>query len=392
MKFITRPIRGSEDLNDVAGETGYLFVRDGIGFAGQGIAITATAETIKETLQQCEVENHVGGPGTGPLAFGAIPFLKNETATFIIPRVVMGKREDGTAFLTTVDGANMETSSRLPHVERNYKMRSGAVTPSDYKAAVARTTARIAKSDLRKAVIARDIFIECDTPMNVHEILLRLKKSFGSSYRYSFDGLIGASPELLVEVLDGVVRSHPLAGTAPRTGDDAEDERLANELLRSSKNQAEHRIVIDVVRDTLLPHCSYLDWQPEPSIVKVANVQHLGSEAEGLLTKPFASVLHLARELCPTPALGGHPRDIAIDWINQVEGLDRGRYGGAVGWLDAHGNGTWAVTIRCAEMSDDRRLAHLFAGCGIVGDSDPESELAETHTKFQAMIGAITAN
>jgi isochorismate synthase EntC len=144
-----------------------------------------------------------------------------------------------------------------------------------------------------------------------------------------------------------------------------------------------------VVYDALLPYCSYLDWEEEPSIVQVANVQHLGTAMEGRLSQPAPSVLDLARQLSPTPALGGHPRAAALALIASVEGFERGRYGGAVGWVDAHGNGTWAVAIRCAELSDDRRTARLFAGGGIVAASDPEAELAETQAKLQAMLSAI---
>jgi menaquinone-specific isochorismate synthase len=144
-----------------------------------------------------------------------------------------------------------------------------------------------------------------------------------------------------------------------------------------------------MVHDTLLPHCSYLDWQPEPEVIAVANVQHLGTSIEGRLSAPLASVIDLVHLLSPTPALGGHPRDAALRLISENEGLDRGRYGGAVGWVDANGNGTWAVAIRCAQLSSDRRTAHLFAGGGIVADSEPYAELAETQAKFQAMLAAI---
>ena len=159
--------------------------------------------------------------------------------------------------------------------------------------------------------------------------------------------------------------------------------------MASAKNQIEHRIVIDVVHDALLPYCSYLDWEPEPSIVSVANVQHLGTLIEGRLSDPAPNVLELARMLSPTPALGGHPRDKALALIDELEGMDRGRYGGAVGWVDSAGNGTWAVAIRCAELSGDRRSARLFAGGGIVAESEPLTELAETQAKFQAMLSAI---
>ncbi|NCX78572.1 MAG: hypothetical protein EBW96_01485 [Actinobacteria bacterium] len=147
--------------------------------------------------------------------------------------------------------------------------------------------------------------------------------------------------------------SNPLAGTTPRTGDPVIDARLAAELRASEKNQIEHRVVIDMVHDTLLPWCSYLDWQPEPEVVAVANVQHLGTRIEGKLSMPLPHVVQLMQTLSPTPALGGHPRAAALALLAQHEGLARGRYGGSVGWCDRHGNGTWAVTIRCAIASPD---------------------------------------
>ena len=258
-----------------------------------------------------------------------------------------------------------------------------------YLSAVAAIRDAVRAGELVKAVIARDIAISTDFPIDVHAVLRRLKASFGSSYRFSVDGFIGASPELLVAVDDDVVRSHPLAGTAPRTGDVDHDADIAARLIESTKDQIEHRVVIDVVHDTLLPWCSYLDWEPEPSIVTVANVQHLGTAIEGRLSQPRPNVLELVTALSPTPALGGHPRADALALIEKVEGVERGPYGGAVGWVDAAGNGTWAVAIRCAELSPDRRRARLVAGGGIVADSDPAAELAETQAKFQAMLSAI---
>ena len=264
------------------------------------------------------------------------------------------------------------------------------VTPvDDYLAAVVAARDAVRDGRLTKAVIAREIAVEADRPIDRHGVLHRLKATFGSSYRYAVDGLIGASPELLVEVDGSTVRSHPLAGTAPRTGDVRLDAEIAAALVASTKNQVEHRVVIDVVHDTLLPWCSFLDWEPDPSIVTVANVQHLGTRIEGLLSTPRPDVVELVRALSPTPALGGHPRDEALALIAAVEGVDRGRYGGAVGWVDAAGNGTWAVVIRCAELSPDGRRARLHAGGGIVADSDPLAELAETQAKFQAMLSAL---
>jgi len=267
-----------------------------------------------------------------------------------------------------------------------YDVRPG-VAVDTYLAAVRAGRDEVRAGRLTKVVIARDVVVQGDEPLDVHAILLRLRASFGSSYRYSVDGFVGASPELLVAREGDVVRSHPLAGTAPRTGDPATDAQQAAALVASTKDQVEHRVVIDVVHATLLPWCSYLDWEAEPSIVTVANVQHLGTAIEGRLSAPAPDVLELVQALSPTPALGGHPRDEALALIDRVEGFERGRYGGAVGWVDADGNGTWAVAIRCAEITGSR--ARLFAGGGIVADSDPASELAETQAKLQAMLSAI---
>ena len=244
---------------------------------------------------------------------------------------------------------------------------------------------------IEKAVIARDLVVSSPDAIDVHAVLRRLRSSFGSSYRYAVDGFVGAVPELLMPRLtahDGPRHIH-WRSTTPRAGDPATDARLAAELLASAKNQIEHRVVIDMIHDTLLPWCSYLDWEPEPSIVAVANVQHLGTRMEGHLSDPRPNVLELVRALAPTPAVGGFPRAEALELIERVEGFDRGRYAGSVGWVDAAGDGTWAVALRCAEFSDDRRSARLVAGGGIVADSEPLAELAETQAKFQAMLSAI---
>jgi menaquinone-specific isochorismate synthase len=291
--------------------------------------------------------------------------------------------------VTLIDGAE-HPIGRTPArpMAAAYDIRP-TVDVAHYLRAVEAARDSVRAGEIVKAVIARPITVNSDCPIDVHAVLGRLRASFGSSYRFSVDGFIGASPELLVEVEGDVIRSHPLAGTAPITGDAEIDARLASELIASTKNQVEHRSVIEMVHDTLLPWCSYLDWEPEPSLVKVANVQHLGSRVEGRLSSPAPNVLELVRALSPTPAVGGHPRSRALELIAAVEGFERGPYGGAVGWVDARGDGAWAVAIRCAELSDDRHTARLVAGGGIVAGSDPLAELAETQAKFQAMLSAI---
>jgi menaquinone-specific isochorismate synthase len=200
-------------------------------------------------------------------------------------------------------------------------------------------------------------------------------------------GFVAASPELLVSVAGDIVRSHPMAGTVPRGGDPATDQRLAASLLASAVYRHEHQVTIDVVHDTLLGWCSYVDYEAEPSVVAVANLQHLATLVEGRLSHPAPSVLELVAALHPTPAVAGRPLAAAVDWIAENEGIDRGHYAGAAGWVDGAGNGAWAVSVRCAEI--DGATARVWAGNGIVAGSDPRAELAETRVKFQAMLSAL---
>jgi menaquinone-specific isochorismate synthase len=245
----------------------------------------------------------------------------------------------------------------------------------------------MADGPLRKVVLAREVTVTADAPFDRTSVLERLRATYPGCHLYRVDGLVGASPELLVSRAGDIVRSHPMAGTAARGGDPSADARLAASLLASTKDREEHQITIDMVHDTLLNWCSYVDYEAEPSIVPVANVQHLATLVEGRLSQPAPSVLELVRALHPTPAVCGSPRDDALAFIRAHEGFDRGRYAGAVGWVDGSGNGSWAVSVRCADL--DGPVARLFAGNGIVADSDPATELAETRAKLQAMLSAL---
>ena len=388
MRAVTRPLDREVDLNGFARGNGFLFVRDGVGLAGRGVAARVPVADVASVLAGIECDDAVGRPGCGPIALGVLPFRPSDGTELVVPAVTIGKGPDGDRWITTIDGADADLEPPPAPTARAGGFTVVPGVPVDtYLAAVEAGRAAVRAGRLTKVVIARDVVVEADRPLDVHAILLRLRASFGSSYRYSFDGFVGASPELLVARHGDVVRSHPLAGTASRTGDPTTDAMTAAALIASTKDQVEHRVVIDVVHETLLPWCSYVDWEAEPSIVTVANVQHLGTLIEGRLSSPPPNVLELVVALSPTPALGGHPRAEALELIAAVEGMERGRYGGAVGWVDAAGNGTWAVAIRCAEIDGAR--ARLFAGGGIVADSDPHAELAETQAKLQAMLSAI---
>ena len=389
MRAVTTWLEADVDLNDFAGGEGYLFVRDGVGLAGRGVAARIDADEAVAFLAEMDGDDEVGLPGAGPVAIGVLPFRPGASAKLVVPSVTIGKAADGRRWITRIDDADVPPPFVHPvPTAAEFNVRPG-VSIETYLAAVGAARDAVRSGSIEKAVIARDLVVTSPDPIDIHAVLRRLRATFGTSYRYAVDGFVGASPELLVALDGSTVTSHPLAGTTPRTGDPASDARLAAELLASAKNQVEHRVVVNVVHDTLLPWASYLDWEPEPSIVAVANVQHLGTRLEGQLSQPSPDVVTLARALSPTPALGGHPQTEAIALIERVEGFRRGHYGGTVGWVDSRGNGTWAVAIRCAEFSPDRRSARLFAGGGIVAESDPHHELAETQAKFQAMLSAI---
>jgi menaquinone-specific isochorismate synthase len=252
---------------------------------------------------------------------------------------------------------------------------------------VAEATRRLRDGDAQKVVLARAVEVQTDRPLRAGAVLAHLRRAYPASHLFSIDGFIGATPELLVARAGDRLRAHPMAGTAPRSGDPTTDARLAASLLASDNTRDEHRHTIDMVHDTLLPWCSYLDEEAEPSVVAMANVQHLATRLEGRLSSPAASVLELVGALHPTPAVGGSPREVALALIAELEQLDRGRYAGPVGWVDAAGNGTWAVGIRSAELRGT--TARVFAGVGVVADSDPPSELAETRAKMQALLSAL---
>lgn len=385
----TRRLDRDVDLLRVAGSRGVLFEQHGLGVAGRGVAVRVDdPDGVEKAFAGIVVEDDVVAPGTGPVAFTAMPF--RGTAPLVVPAVVAGRAADGTRWVTQIGEADEE----VPLLAEDSPARrpsSFSVTPGrdplEWCDAVAAAVDAMRAGDLQKVVLAREVFVEADEPIDVVEVLRRLRAAYPSAYLFAVDGFIGASPELLVSRAGDVVRSHPMAGTTPRTGDPTTDARLAAALLTSTKDRAEHQITIDTVLDALLPFCSYVDSEPEPSIVALANVQHLASLCEGRLSSPPASALTLVDALHPTPAVCGFPRDAALDVIARLEGFDRGRYAGTVGWVDAAGNGRFAVSIRCADV--DGTVARLVAGNGIVADSDPEVELAETRAKLNALLSAL---
>jgi isochorismate synthase len=396
----TRRLAARPDLLAVAGATGMVHVQGDEGLASRGVVARIDLHAAPDALAGIAVldPDDLGGqPGTGAVAFGALPFRTDLGSDLVVPAVVWGVTGDD-AWVTTIAPPDHDPDEVLASHDAGadgvasdpaaVALRS-ARPPAWWCDLVARCTADLRSdgNDLSKVVLAREVLAEADGPFDRAAILRRLHERFPGCFVFHVDGFLGASPELLVRRQGALVRAQPMAGTAPRGGDPEADAELAASLLSSPTYRHEHQITIDMVYDTLLPWCSYLDYEAEPSIVAVANVQHLATFVEGRLSDPPPSVLELVAALHPTPAVSGWPRDAAVAWIEANEGFDRGRYAGAVGWVDGAGNGAWAVSIRCAEVHGPN--ARLFAGNGIVADSDPQTELAETEAKLAAVLSAL---
>ena len=242
-------------------------------------------------------------------------------------------------------------------------------------------------SSLRKVVLARDLYATANRPIDPRALLDRLADWYPGCYTFACDGLVGATPELLISRDGWRVSSLVLAGTTSRGASPAEDSELATALLGSAKENEEHEYAAASLRDALAPLCQAMYVAPQPALIRLPNLQHLGTRVRGTLIAADRSALGLAAAVHPTAAVGGTPTDAAVELIRELESMDRERYAGPVGWVDADGNGEWGIALRCAQLDGNR--ARLVAGCGIVAGSDPAAELAETITKFRPMRTAL---
>jgi menaquinone-specific isochorismate synthase len=335
----------------------------------------------------------------GPVALAALPFDPDAAASLVVPAWQVRRDGDGARWLIMIgDAATLPApddpptlAALAPPAEPSrmascYQLRA-VDDPQAWMATVAAGRDAVRAGELRKVVLARAVDVEADIALDQALVLRRLAAGYPTCLRFAVDGFVGASPELLVARRGDVVRARPMAGTVARRGDPVADAQLAARILASEKDRTEHRVTIDEVEAGLLPFCSYLDAEAEPAVAAVANVQHLATRVEGRLSRPLPSVLDLVAALHPTPAVGGDPRGAALALLARLEGRGRGRYAGPVGWVDASGDGEFAVGVRSAEL--DGRRARDYAGVGVVADSDPAAELAETQAKFQAMLGAL---
>ncbi|MGY2064729.1 isochorismate synthase [Blastococcus sp. SYSU DS0619] len=388
----------AELLDLLPARGGLSWVRHGEGLVGWGEAarlevsgpraLAEAAEWWDGYAADLDVADELGVPGTGAVVFASIAFDPvRGTSVFVVPEVVVGRR-DGVGWITAVGAA-----PELPEAARaddgpapRLRYADGALDPANWCAAVSAAVSRIDAGELEKVVLARDLLVSADAPLDPGRMLRRLAARFPGCWTFAVDGLLGATPELLLRRTGRQLSSRVLAGTAPR-GAGAQDERLAEALLNSEKDRGEHALAVDSLVRALEPYCRELTAPAEPELLTLANVRHLATDVVGT-QRGSAGLLELVGAVHPTAAVCGTPTPDAAALIGELEGMDRGRYAGPVGWLDTTGDGEFGLALRCAELVGDDG-ARLFAGCGIVAGSDPAAELAETQSKFAAFQAAL---
>ncbi len=384
----------------------YSWVRRGEGLVGWGRAASFTASGPtrfadaegwwKRTAAHAIVRDDVLTPGTGPVVFGSLPFDDEsaEEAVFFVPEVVVGHRGDHWWVTTIAHEPELRPAPNVAPTEPpvppvGVTFADGAQPPTTWGTTVAEAVRRITDGELDKVVLARDLLVGTESPIDARWLLTALAARYDNTWTFSVAGLVGATPELLVRRDQGLVTSRVLAGTIRRTGDDAKDISLAASLARSSKDLEEHEYAVRSVADALRPHCSSMNVPESPFVLHLTNVMHLATDVTGV-SADDASSLALAASLHPSAAVGGTPTREAVALISELEGMDRGRYAGPVGWMDTVGDGEWGIALRCGRFDEDEASMRLFAGCGIVAGSDPDAEVAESDAKFVPMRDALT--
>ena len=377
------------------------------GLAGWGEAVrvtlpagedrfTAGEKWLRSVFDAADVDDRVRVRGSGPVAFGTFTFdASSDGSVLIVPRVILGRDGLGRAWLTTVTEPGEAPEPGWPAADlgpsapTDLTWRDGSLDGPRWEQAVAEAVAAIKAGSLRKVVLARDVFATAAEPIDARILLRRLAERYPDCFTFACDGMIGATPELLVRRDGPRVSALVLGGTLPRGADPAQDRALGEELLASAKNHEEHAYAVDSIREALGPLCEALEVDERPALLKFPNLQHLGTRVRGTLAAAGTpkSALALAAAVHPPAAVCGTPPGVALELIRELEQMDRERYAGPVGWVDAEGNGEWGIAIRSAQLYG--RTARLFAGCGIVAGSEPAAELAETLVKLQPMKGAL---
>ena len=381
----------------------FAFLRAGDGIVGWGEAarlstkrpLTGDALTseVESLLAGITVRDDVVVPGSGAVAVVSLTFDPVASGSVVVvPKVILGRR-DGRSWLTLVTppgAVQVPALRRRPAAAaRPLEAHVEAAVPAEeaWSQSVAQAVQSMRDGHLDKVVLARELDVRAQDVLDPRAIAARLAVRFPSCYTYLCDGLVGASPELLLRRLGRHVESLVLAGTMRRGETAAEDEQLERALTSSVKDGYEHRLAVESVRGVLRDVTVEMDEDAQPHLLRLANVTHLATSLTGWLHPSAPSALALAALLHPTAAVGGTPRESALELIRSLEAAPRGRYAAPVGWMDADGDGEFALALRCAQLDGSR--ARLWAGNGIVADSSPESELAETTAKLDAVLSAI---
>ncbi|WP_241385589.1 isochorismate synthase [Rhodococcus sp. CH91] len=347
---------------------------------------TVVAEGVAEQFRSASDAADALRAGRVPAIVGALPFAPDHPAALTAPHLLH----------------HSPVPYDLPPAELPAITIAGALPSEDQHVDRVETALHLLRSDesdLLKVVLARALVLRADRPVEPHDLLAALTRNDPSRNGFAVDlspagdawsgyRLVGSSPEVLVRRRGDRVTAHPLAGSAPRHRDPEIDRATADRLAASTKNLAEHAHVIDAIRTALEPLCAELDIPERPSVTGTRQLWHLGTPIEGRLRDPGVTALDLALAVHPTPAICGTPTALARELVRDLEG-DRGFYAGALGWCDADGDGEWMVTIRCAVLEPDGLGLTAYAGGGIVADSDPADELAETTVKFGTVLDAL---
>ncbi len=383
--------------------TPLLWMRRNQGLAGIGCALrlefsgptrmTDAAAAWKQVVALATVTDPLARTGTGLLAFGAFAFDESsaQTSVLIVPEIIVG-REDGQCWVTRihVTGESASANPLALHPlgdEYRIALLPGALPPAGFRTAVSFGIERIRAQQVNKVVLARDLVGRVPAESDLRRAISKLALGYPDCWTYAVDGLIGSSPETLIRADHGSVNARVLAGTISRGADAEDDREAALTLATSSKDGDEHEFAVQSVLKSLRPHTSVLATSEIPFTVKLPNLWHLATDLEGTLSDGSTS-LDLIAALHPTAAVAGTPTLEALSLIRELEPFDRGRYAGPVGWVGADGDGEWAIALRCAQVAPEGGIT-AYAGCGIVLDSDPDRELAETKMKFRPIVEAF---
>lgn len=394
-RIASRTVLFHESVDITRVPSDIAWIREGTGMVAGGVLASFDPGTgpgrferasawFKQMVSKIEVLDEVDAPGTGPVAFGAFTFDEQAPGSLlVIPAWVIGTTEDA-RWMTSTGPDQM----RAPRMIEPIESAELKITGSDqgFLDAVREAKRLIEQGALHKVVLARSVEVVSDRPFDPVRLINYLSSAFPGCFTFRHSDLVGASPELLVRRLGGWVDSIPLAGSIRRGITVEEDDALGKALLASPKDRWEHSLAVDTVTDKLSPLTEGLTVEKDPFLYLLPNVQHLGTKIQGRCGSDI-DVLELAGKLHPTAAVCGVPETKAMESIRSLEQGPRGLYAGPVGWVDQRGDGEFAIALRCATLSD--HMARVHAGAGIVSDSDPYSELAETDLKLQAMLSAL---